>query len=188
MKTENLKMAGSPLRVLERMSIALSKCTIQDINVRPKQVLCLQYLLDGYDVVAVLPTGFGKSLIFHLLPQFLPPRSKTEQSIVVVICPLNSIIEDQLGRLENEGISASVLRIKLDEDESLFLNDFEERSDDDVKFDKLPQTIREGKHSILFAHPEAIFSSVGRKLMKTDIYKRNVVACVIDEAHCVELW
>ena len=44
MQTENLKMAGSPLRVLERMSIALSKCTIQDINFRPKQVLCFMRL------------------------------------------------------------------------------------------------------------------------------------------------
>ena len=76
------------------------------------------FTISLYDVV----TGFGKSLRFHLLPQFLPSRSKTEPSvIVVVIFPLNVIIKDQLGRPENEGISVSVLSIKFDEDESLFL-------------------------------------------------------------------
>ncbi|CAB4000680.1 Hypothetical predicted protein [Paramuricea clavata] len=45
-----------------------------------------------------------------------------------------------------------------------------------------------GQCKILFAHPEDILSDIGRKLIKSDVFQKNVVACVIDEAHCVEMW
>jgi superfamily II DNA helicase RecQ len=45
-----------------------------------------------------------------------------------------------------------------------------------------------GLTSIVFAHPEDLLSDVGRKLMKSDVYQKHVVACVIDEGHCVEMW
>ena len=69
--------------------------------------------LNGNDVIAVLPTGFGKSLLFQLLPNFLPV--KADNNIVFVVCPLNSIIEDQLKVLEERGITADVLRLTSDD-------------------------------------------------------------------------
>ena len=53
----------------------------------PKQIECFKYLLKGFDVIAVLPTGFGKSILFQLLPDLLP--AKSESNIVIVACPLN---------------------------------------------------------------------------------------------------
>ena len=38
------------------------------INLKPKQVKCLEAVYSNKDLVAVLPTGYGKSLIFHILP------------------------------------------------------------------------------------------------------------------------
>lgn len=45
-----------------------------------------------------------------------------------------------------------------------------------------------GDVQILFAHPKALLSQEGRELMNSDVFQRNVVACVVDEAHCVEIW
>ena len=67
--------------------------SFHDFCLKPKQVQCFESLLNGTDVVAVFPTGFGKSLIFHLLPDIL--TTKSESNIVLVISPLTSIIEDQ---------------------------------------------------------------------------------------------
>jgi superfamily II DNA helicase RecQ len=52
----------------------------------------------------------------------------------------------------------------------------------------LPDDIANGLTSIVFAHPEDLLSDVVRKLMKSDVYLKNVVACVIGEGHCVEMW
>ena len=45
------------------------------VLIPPFQVKCFEYLLKGKDTVAVLPTGFGKSLLFQLLPDFVPVKA-----------------------------------------------------------------------------------------------------------------
>ena len=65
---------------------------------KTKQVQCFEYMLQGFDVSLILPTGFGKSVVFQLLPDFLPVKSY--QNIVIVISPLTSIIEDQISALK----------------------------------------------------------------------------------------
>ena len=70
---------------------------------------CFESLIDGSDVIAVLPTGYGQSLLFQLLPDILP--TKTTSNVVLVVTPLNLIIEDQL-----------IVRIS----SPYFLNDFRE--------------------------------------------------------------
>ena len=45
-----------------------------------------------------------------------------------------------------------------------------------------------GDVQIVFAHPEALLSKEGREPMNSKVFQRNVVACVVDEAHCVEIW
>ena len=69
---------------------------------------------------------------------------------------------------------------------SLFKSDCVVSADDDTK--ELPKAVVEGQVKILFAHPEALLSTGGRKLLNSEVYQQNVVACVIDEAHCVEIW
>ena len=95
------------LDVFKRLEVALSRSKVSSICFKPQQVQCFEYLLKGLDVVAVLPTGFGKSLVFQLLPYFLP--TKSQRNIVIVICPLFSIIEDQIKVLKSMGITAGVL-------------------------------------------------------------------------------
>lgn len=85
--------------LFSRLQNSLDKSNF-NIFLKPKQVLCFENLLDGNDVLAVLPTGFGKSLIYQLLPTFLPTRSLS--NIVIVVTPLNSIIEDQMNVLRSK--------------------------------------------------------------------------------------
>ena len=41
---------------------------------------------------------------------------------------------------------------------------------------------------LVFTHPEALLSVKRKNLMKTAVFQRNIVACVVDEAHCIEMW
>ena len=95
--------------LLNRLGVALSRRKFPPFCLKPLQVKFFEHALKGLDEIAVLPTGFGKSLLFQLLPDFLPVKG--EKNIVLVVCPLNSIIEDQLKVLEERGISADVLQL-----------------------------------------------------------------------------
>ena len=60
------------------------------------QKLAVEALLLGNDVMAVLPTGFGKSIIYQSFVVLVAKKLAVSLSILVVV-PLRSIIEDQLG-------------------------------------------------------------------------------------------
>lgn len=80
------------------------------ITLKQQQTECLELLYSGKDVIANLPTGFGKSLIYNLLPIIL--SSDSEPSIdatVLVVCPLNVIQSDQSQTLKAAGISSCML-------------------------------------------------------------------------------
>ena len=68
-----------------------------------------EYLLQGFDVLSIVLTGFGKSLEFQLLPDFLPVKSC--QNIVIAVCLLTSIIEGQISALKLIEIPAGILPI-----------------------------------------------------------------------------
>lgn len=71
---------------------------------RPGQQRIIQDLLDGRDVLAVLPTGHGKSLPFQFAAQLLP-------GLTVVVSPLLALMKDQVESVADLGLDiASVLR------------------------------------------------------------------------------
>ena len=121
-------------------------------------------MLKGQDVIGVLPTGFGKSMLFQLLPDFIPV--KTTKNIVIVVCPLNSIIEDQLKVLKVGRITDDVLQLGVNEKEpteTLFGNEQEPIEymfpDSPTKF---AQHVVNGNTSIVFTHLEALLSLPGQ--------------------------
>ena len=96
-----------------------------EIVLKPKQVLCLESVYLQKDVMCVLPTGYGKSLIFQMLPMLLYAKSKlldhvrlrgisaaAVNSIVVVVSPLNSLMSNQISRLRISGVRAAIIDIK----------------------------------------------------------------------------
>ena len=185
----------------------------QEVVLKPKQVVCLQSVYLGNDVMCVLPTGYGKSLIFHHLPMLLFARLKlkrgdliidwrcqgictaTVDSIVIVVSPLNSLISDQIQRLNLRGIRASAIGVKdarhkrgheLDEDDTE--QNIQDTKDIDFWLCE-EQKLCDGQYHIVFAHPESFISSkYGRDLLLSKKYTENVVAIVVDEAHCILDW
>lgn len=94
MNGETKGKAADYLEVLRLVKTALDRGQFPHFNLKPLQVNCLEYILKGQAVIAVLPTGFGKSLMFHPPLYFLPV--KKTGNIIIVVCPLNAMIEDQL--------------------------------------------------------------------------------------------
>ena len=175
--------------MLSRFGSAFNRSNFPSFCLKPLQVKCFEYVLRGKHIVAVLPTGFGKSLLFQLLPDFLPV--KLDRNIVIVVCPLNSIIEDQLKVLQDRGITADVLQLTSDDREatdSLFHSKDIDESSAERCLKNPSAMLMNGDVQIVFAHPEVILSKEGRDLMNSKVFQRNVVACVVDDAHCVEIW
>ncbi len=174
-----------------------------DTILKPKQVVCLESIFLQKDVMCVLPTGYGKSLIFHLVPMLFFAKGKiggdffrcwksrgivlseAVNAIVIVVSPLNSLMSNQISRLNLSGIRASVLSVKECSD-----HPEENMVGVDVDFHHCEEDkLRNGRYHIVFTHPESFISTkYGRELLTTKIYQDNVVAIVIDEAHCILDW
>ena len=91
---------------------ALDVTSYDRVFLKVKQFKILETCMLRQHVIGVLPTGYGKSVIFHLLPYMWDYmcNDKRETSIVIVISPLNALIEDQVNSLKERGIKAGVLR------------------------------------------------------------------------------
>lgn len=110
------------------------------IKTEQKEAIC--NVVAGQDVLAVLPTGFGKSLIFQLLPFVFDYLSgNSSQSSVIVISPLNGLIRDQIEKLK-KFMRVGVMQI----------NDMDTDSDGDRNIQMPFHDVF--KCQIIFAHPE----------------------------------
>ena len=141
----------------------------------------LEAVYSGRDVVAALPTGYGKSIIFHLLPALLFDKVNSGNiALVIVLSPLNSIIRDQIRKINQGNIKATVLNVQKNE------------NSDEVQLDLAHSNsslLRDGRYDLVFTHPEAVLSSKeGLELFQSTLYQRSVQAVVIDEAHCILEW
>jgi ATP-dependent DNA helicase RecQ len=128
---------------------------------RPMQREIMEAGLAGQDVLALLPTGGGKSLCFQL-PALARP------GLTVVVSPLIALMKDQVDALQASGIAATFLNSSLDSDEA--------RS-------RL-RGLHRGEYKLLYAAPERLMLDGWTENLK----KWNVQALAIDEAHCVSEW
>lgn len=127
---------------------------------RPGQLAVIQDLLAGQDVLAVLPTGTGKSLIYQLVGTVVP-------GIVVVVSPLISLMQDQVARLNYQGekqVAALTSQLDFSVRQQLLANL------NQVKF--------------LFISPEMLQQTV----IQEALAKLTIALLVIDEAHCISTW
>ena len=61
-------------------------------------------------MLAVLPTGYGKSVLYQILPDVFDIMLGTEKSMVLVISSLNALMQDQITKLKDWGISACMIQ------------------------------------------------------------------------------
>ncbi|MBQ3835751.1 MAG: DEAD/DEAH box helicase, partial [Treponema sp.] len=130
---------------------------------RPGQREIIQNILDGRDTLAVMPTGGGKSLCYQIPALIF-------DGITVVVSPLISLMQDQVGALLENGVSAAFLNSTLNLDE----------------YKKTVRDIKSGRAKLLYLSPEALAT----ERVKSILSEADVpVSCVtIDEAHCISEW
>lgn len=133
--------------------------------IRPEQKEAIYSLVHGSDLLAVLPTGFGKSLIFQLLIRVKQILS-SNAACVIVVCPLKSIVQDQLTEASLMGLTATSLA-------SASLQDVEN-----------------GKYQLIFASAEEILAKPFLSSLKKSgsPFHQNLAAIIVDESHTVETW
>ncbi|XP_062621285.1 uncharacterized protein LOC134282890 [Saccostrea cucullata] len=168
---------------------------------KEKQEEALRALFEERDVVCVLPTGYGKSVIFQILPFMVQKkRDSATLPIVVVVAPLNAIMQDQLMGLKKKGIDACFLDVQGTEVVTCHIkvkrmdNDNDEDEDpegkEDVVFSNISiNEIKKGEFCLLYAHPETLLKNkeIGR-ILRSPLYQRQVCCTVIDEVHMVSEW
>ena len=141
-------------------------------GLRQKQESALEAFVSGRDVFVSLPTGSGKSLCYGLLPGVFDTLRKVEKaSITIVVSPLISLMKDQTTAFNQIGVS------------SVCVSDKEETCKDTKR------QILKGQYQLVFMSPESLFCNlVWRRMLSTSIYSKNLIAFVVDEAHCVKKW
>ena len=132
----------------------------------PLQENAARAAVEGRSLIAVFPTGGGKSITFQL-PALM--AGETAHGLTVVISPLQSLMKDQVDNLEKKGLTTAVTVNGL-------LNPIE-RAD-------AFRRIADGSANLLYISPEQLRS----KTVESILLRRNVVRFVIDEAHCFSAW
>lgn len=135
-------------------------------NGEPLQEKAARAAVEGESLLAVFPTGGGKSITFQL-PALM--AGKTTHGLTVVISPLQSLMKDQVDNLVEKGIE-SVVTV------NGMLNPIERAEALD--------RVKSGKASLLYISPEQLRSKTIEKLL----ISRSIVRFVIDEAHCFSAW
>ena len=200
------KMAATAF--LQALNFAVVECDVS-VVFKVAQVRALEAVYLGRDVIGVLPTGFGKSLIFQLIPDLINFKRHTMSSeqtggcgdvkrdlVVIVVCPLDSLMANHSESLILRGISSVVLRSGKIESAGKAAGTSDSSDEDlpELEYELLMgretvKKVQNGEFSVVFSHPEAIVASKeGRALLQNKFFQSKVVACIVDEAHCIENW
>ena len=121
----------------------------------------IENILEGRNVLGVLPTGGGKSICYQL-----PALMK--DGVGLVISPLISLMKDQVDSLRENGINAGFINSSLDSEE----------------YRKILSDVKTGHIKILYISPERLENEFFRNFIR-DI---DISFVAVDEAHCISQW
>ena len=69
-------------------------------KVKPKQAICMENVVNGKDTLAILPTSYGKSLIYQILPPLFIEMKIATNPILIVVSPLKFLIRNQIDEIK----------------------------------------------------------------------------------------
>ena len=166
---------------VQRMAANLSKAVDYAISVaglkqlKPEEEKVITAFVSGKDTVfASLPTGFGKSYCYSLLPLVFNyicaegvVADLEQRSLVICVSPLTSLMMEQKAKFRQIGIHTEYVG--------------ELQQDLDAMKD-----VRDGQIQLLFISPELLLRNPQwREKLTSRVYKEKLIAVVVDEAHCV---
>jgi ATP-dependent DNA helicase RecQ len=128
---------------------------------RPGQEEVIATILDGVNVLTVMPTGSGKSLCFQI-------PALVKAGLTIVVSPLVALMEDQVAALKLDGVDAETINSSRDRD---------------VNVDTW-RRVAAGSVRLLYLSPERLMT----ERMLTALQRLPVVQIAIDEAHCISRW
>jgi ATP-dependent DNA helicase RecQ len=130
---------------------------------RHEQEAIIQRILDKKDVLALMPTGGGKSLCYQL-PAVL------FDGLTIVISPLIALMKDQVDSLNVNGIPAAFLNSSQSPEEQI----------------QLATKLRNNQIKLLYLAPERLFGNESKLISFLKTMEVSLIA--IDEAHCISHW
>lgn len=141
---------------------------IPSFNEHQKTAL-LTVVKEKCDLFVNLPTAYGKSLIFQAIPFIFDSLENNKGHIVVVVSPLINLIQDQVERLKQLGVSAVNLS--------------------DIEDEKERRRVESGCFQIVYGTPEAwLQNERWRDMLKNSTYTSKLRAVAVDEAHVIKQW
>ena len=150
-----------PSQTLTQTPLEILKNVFGHEGFRPFQEKIIKHILKGQDALVVLPTGGGKSLCYQLPALIF-------DGLTVVVSPLISLMQDQVGQLEERNIRAAYLNSTLSYSEQ----------------ETTMQRVKQGEVKLLYMAPETLVKH--GTLLQLD--RANVSCLAIDEAHCISQW
>ncbi len=128
---------------------------------RGKQADVIEQIVNGENVLAIMPTGAGKSLCYQI-PALMKP------GFAIIVSPLISLMQNQVEALKILGVEAATI------------NSANSREDNDLIWQKM----QSGALKLLYISPEKLMSTG----MLNAVERLNVSLFAIDEAHCISQW
>tara|TARA_B100001173_G_scaffold312178_1_gene332082 strand:- start:4198 stop:6297 length:2100 start_codon:yes stop_codon:yes gene_type:complete len=128
---------------------------------RPFQWEIIESILNNQDVLALMPTGGGKSLCFQI-PALL------REGVAIVVSPLIALMKDQVEGLKGNGVSAD------------FINSSQTVSEQELVF----RSLECGAIKLLYVSPEKLISDHFLSFLQT----LQISLIAVDEAHCISSW
>ena len=146
---------------MEMNKLGILKTYFGHDTFRPGQEAVIDSLLSGRDVMAVMPTGAGKSACYQIPALML-------EGVTLVISPLISLMKDQVNTLTQSGVPAAYINSSLTP----------------AQYDRVCYNMANGVYKLVYVAPERLdvpsFVEVCRGL--------TIPLVAVDEAHCVSQW
>jgi ATP-dependent DNA helicase RecQ len=128
---------------------------------RPGQEEIVDALLDNKNVLAVMPTGAGKSLCYQV-----PALAKS--GLAIVVSPLVALMQDQVSQLKLAGVAAETINSAASREDNV----------------EIWKRVASGETTILYLSPERLMT----ERMISALQKCKVALIAVDEVHCMSQW